>query len=72
MRFRGRPDARDAPRSARIAHGMHGRHAAQGAAPYAARSRIGIRERRTAGERRPDERMEIAQRGAYRSPAHSA
>ncbi|ONC79259.1 hypothetical protein AQ922_00070 [Burkholderia pseudomallei] len=47
-------------------------HAAQGAAPYAARSRIGIRERRTAGERRPDERMEIAQRGAYRSPAHSA
>ncbi|ABN82488.1 hypothetical protein BURPS668_3171 [Burkholderia pseudomallei 668] len=51
---------------------MHGRHAAQGAAPYAARSRIGIRERRTAGERRPDERMEIAQRGAYRSPAHSA
>ncbi|OMT26104.1 hypothetical protein AQ756_17320 [Burkholderia pseudomallei] len=49
-------------------------HAAQGAAPYAARSRIGIgiRERRTAGERQPDERMEIAQRGAYRSPAHSA
>ncbi|KIX66677.1 hypothetical protein SZ30_18690 [Burkholderia pseudomallei] len=49
-------------------------HAAQGAAPYAARSRIGIgiRERRTAGERRPDEHMEIAQRGAYRSPAHSA
>ncbi|APD34406.1 hypothetical protein BOC60_00980 [Burkholderia pseudomallei] len=50
-------------------------HAAQGAAPYAACSRIGIgiRERRTAGERRTAARRAhgIAQRGAYRSPAHS-
>lgn len=45
-------------------------HAAQGAAPYAARSRIGIGI--GIRERQPDERMEIAQRGAYRSPAHSA